>query len=199
MWRFNLSPAHSGGSVWEVNRRLQVCLPQSSCKWNPILEWISRCRAWHWSCNKRASPELRGGRCGVTTSHPSSMLHLQSTQLPELSAHHLRERDLRKQAKFILRHKEALWSRRSKEQVRSLRERHTKSGGEQTSHSSVRELVIIKDESWNRNAWKLGVVRGAKLRARRGMLERPVQHLYPLELSVDRTRSQPSDQSKIRL
>ena len=133
---------------------------------------------------------------------PSSMLrmHLRSTQLPELSAHHLRERDLRKRAKFIFRCKEALRSRWSKEYVRSLRERHTKSGGEQTPHPSVGEVVIIKDESQNRNAWMLGVVeklivgrdgvvRGAKLRAGRGVLERPVQHLHPLELSVDRTRS----------
>ena len=42
---------------------------------------------------------------------PSSMLHLRSTQSPELNAHHLRERDLRKRAQFILRCKEALWSK----------------------------------------------------------------------------------------
>lgn len=33
-----------------------------------------------------------------------------------------------------------------------------KSGGGQTSHSSVGEVVIITDESRNRNAWKLAVV-----------------------------------------
>ena len=33
-----------------------------------------------------------------------------------------------------------------------------------------------------------GVVRGAKLRAGKAFLERPVQHLYPLELSCDRER-----------
>ena len=32
-----------------------------------------------------------------------------------------------------------------------------------------------------------GIVRGAKLRAGKGVLERAVQHLYPLELSCDRT------------
>ena len=51
-----------------------------------------------------------------------------------------------------------------------------------TPHPSVGELVIIQDESRNRNSWKLGIVerlivgcdgivRGAKLRAGKGVLE----------------------------
>ena len=78
-----------------------------------------------------------------------------------------------------------------------MRERYNKCGGEQTPHPSVGEVVIIQDESRDRNTWKLGIieelivgrdgiVRGAKLRAGRGILERAVQQLYLLELSVDR-------------
>ena len=58
--------------------------------------------------------------------------------------------------------------------------------------------MIIQDESRNCNSWKLGIVerlivgrdgivRGAKLRAGKGVLERAVQQVYPLELSCDRT------------
>ncbi|KAL9982112.1 hypothetical protein ACROYT_G010913 [Oculina patagonica] len=129
---------------------------------------------------------------------PSSTLHLRPTQLPEQSAHHIQESDLRKRAKYLLRCKEAMWSRWSKEYVRSLRERHSKSGGEQTPHPLVGDVVIIQDKSGNRNSWKLGIVdmlivgrdgivRGAKMRAGKGVMERAVQHLCPLELSVDRT------------
>ena len=129
---------------------------------------------------------------------PSSMLHLRPSQLPELNAYHIEEPDLRKGAKYLYRCKEALWSRWTREYVRSLRERHSRSGGKQTSHPSVGEVVIIQDESRNRNSWKLGIVerlivgrdgivRGAKLRAGKGVLERAVQQLYPLELSCDRT------------
>ena len=111
---------------------------------------------------------------------PSSMLHLQPTQLPELSPHHLQETDLRKRAKYLLRCKEAMWSRWSKEYVQSLRERHRRSGGEQTPHPSVGDVVIIQDESRNRHSWKLGIVdelivgrdriiRAAKMRARKGV------------------------------
>ena len=128
---------------------------------------------------------------------PSSMLHLQPTQLPGLSPHHLQGTDVRKRAKYLLRCKEAMWSWWSKEYVRSLRERHRISGGEQTPHPSVGDVVIIQDESRNRHSWKLGIVdelivgrdgiiRAAKMQAGKGVMERAVQHLYPLELSVDR-------------
>ena len=59
-------------------------------------------------------------------------------------------------------------------------------------------MVIIKSVERNRNCWPLGiteeliigrgqVVRGAKPRVGKSVLERPVQHLYPLELVCDRT------------
>ena len=129
---------------------------------------------------------------------PSSMLHLRPNQLPELSTYRIQEPDLRKRAKYLQRCKEVMWSRWTKEYVRSLRERHSRSGGQQTPHPSVRDVVIIQDESRNRNLWKLGIVdnlivgrdrivRAAKIRAGKGVMERAVQHLYPLELSVDRT------------
>ena len=60
------------------------------------------------------------------------------------------------------------------------------------------EVVIIKWDERNRGKWKLGiveklipgrdqVVRAVRLRAGKSYLERPVQHLFPLELSCDRT------------
>ena len=55
-------------------------------------------------------------------------------------------------------------------------------------------MVIIKSDEKNRAQWKMGVVievitgrygvvRGAKVRTPKSVIERPVQHLYPLELS----------------
>ena len=59
---------------------------------------------------------------------------------------------------------------------------------------SVGDVVIIKSDERNRGEWPLGiveqlyqgkdgVVRALKLRAGKSFVERPVQHLYPLELS----------------
>ena len=75
--------------------------------------------------------------------------------------------------------------------------------------------MIIRSDEKNRAQWKLGVVddlitgrdgvvRGAKLRSSKSSLERPLQHLYPLELScdstVDRTTtSGPVDTQVVRL
>jgi hypothetical protein len=58
--------------------------------------------------------------------------------------------------------------------------------------------VIIKSDERNRGKWKLGVVetvivgidnviRGAKVRTGKSVVERAVQHLFPLELSCDNT------------
>ena len=59
-------------------------------------------------------------------------------------------------------------------------------------------MLIIRSDERNRTQWKLGVVddlitgcdgvvRRAKLRSSKPSLERPLQHLYPLELSCDST------------
>ena len=39
-----------------------------------------------------------------------------------------------------------------------------------------------------------GVTRGARLRAGKSYLERPIQHLYPLELSCDKAAEAPTAQ-----
>lgn len=63
---------------------------------------------------------------------------------------------------------------------------------------AVGDVVIIKSVERNRNCWLLSIIeelvigrdqvgRGAKLRNGKSVLERPVQHLYSLELVCDRT------------
>ena len=92
-----------------------------------------------------------------------------------------------------------MWLRWTKEYIRGLRERHcgNKTDGSKDCNLRVGEVVIIRGDEKNRNQWKLGIVqefikgkdgiiRGAKLRAGKSCLERPVQHLYPLELSCDK-------------
>ncbi len=58
------------------------------------------------------------------------------------------------------------------------------------------DVVIVLSDDKNRGAWPLavveetypgkdGVVRAVRLKTKNGTLERPVQHLYPMELSCD--------------
>lgn len=90
-----------------------------------------------------------------------------------------------------------MWRRWTTEYLRALRERHQLEHNTKYNSLSVGDVVIIKSQERNRNQWPMGVVeelfsgrngvvRAVKLRAGRGFMERPIQHLYPLELSCDR-------------
>ena len=128
---------------------------------------------------------------------PSVMLYGHPNQLPEKEAETIEDVSLRKRAKYLKRCKGVLWSRWTTEYLKALRERHNLKcrTGEATVNSG--DVVLIKGEERNRGRWRLsiveqliqgrdGVVRGARLRAGKSYLERPVQHSYPLELSCDR-------------
>ena len=134
---------------------------------------------------------------------PNSLLFQRSNQLPELEPHHLKDKDLRKRAKYLQKCKQALWSRWTTEYLRGLRERHNLKHKRQGNTLAKGEVVIIKDDDRNRNKWKLavvadliagrdGIVRVAKLRAGKTTLERAVQQLYPLGLTCDRMTQESS-------
>ena len=89
-----------------------------------------------------------------------------------------------------------MWKRWSSEYLKALRERHNMKHGGKDSTLQIGEVVVIKGEDKNRGRWKIGiverliegqdkVVRGAKVRVGQSVLERAIQHLYPLELSCD--------------
>ena len=59
----------------------------------------------------------------------------------------------------MIKCKESVWKRWSREYVKSLRERHVSGRGKQTITPRRGTAVITKDENKNRNTWKLGVVR----------------------------------------
>ena len=86
----------------------------------------------------------------------------------------------------------------TKEYLRGLWERHCLKHKGNNTHLAVGDVVIIKSDEKNRAQWKLGVVidlilgrdgvaRGAKLRTPKSVIECPVQHLYPIELTSDMT------------
>ena len=71
-------------------------------------------------------------------------------------------------------------------------------------YPSKGEVVIIKSREKNPAQWNFGVVedlitgrdgviRGAKLKSGKSHLERPIQHLYSLELSCDKSVQTPPE------
>ena len=114
------------------------------------------------------------------------------TFLPELQSYHLKEKDL------LQKNKDAIWRRWSSEYQRALLERHRLKYGNSKNPLSVGDVLIFKSEEPNQNCWPLGivekliagrdgVVRAAKVRTQKTVLERAIQHLYPLELLCDRS------------
>ena len=128
---------------------------------------------------------------------PSSFLFQRSTRFPEQEPWREETTDLRKRAKYLRSCKEAVWRRWSREYLVALRERHNCSGIGMASSLNPGDIVLIRSEEKNRGKWPLGVVvelfngrdgvvRAVKLRAGKTFLERPIQHLYPMELTCDR-------------
>ena len=126
------------------------------------------------------------------------MLFGQPNLIPQRDPNAIKDRELRKRAKYLRKCKDALWSRWSTEYIKSLRERHNLKHNRKEMALNPGDVIMIKGEEKNRGLWRIGivvvekliqgrdkVVRGVRLRAGKSYLERPVQHLFPLELSCD--------------
>ena len=83
--------------------------------------------------------------------------------------------------------------------MRSLRKKHRAQVTAQGNAPAIGDVVMVQAEERNRGKWPLGIVknllvgtdgivREVVLRSGKSLIERAVQHLYPLELSCDRPR-----------
>ena len=196
-WKFNLSRAPWWGGQYErmvglVKTALYKCVGNGMLFWPELKETLLDIEV---ALNNRPLNYVDDDlQLPILT--PSSFLYGQPNALPELDPSHIQVYDLRKRAKYLRKCKDALWSRWTREYLRGLRERHRFKNKDQASYPSKGDVVIIKSDEKNRALWKLGVVeelitgrdgvvRGAKLRSGKTQLERPVQQLYPMELSCD--------------
>ena len=190
-WQFNLSRAPWWGGQFErmvalVKNALYKTIGNGHLSWSELEDVVLDVEV---ALNNRPLSYVEDDlQLPILT--PNSLLLGQPNILPELEPHHNEDQDLRRRAKHLIRCKEAVWKRWSTEYVRSLREQHRLKHKGKKSAISEGDVVIIKDEdSKNRGKWKLGivqklitgkdgVVRGAKMRAGRSILERALQHLY---------------------
>lgn len=125
---------------------------------------------------------------------PNGLIHGVNISLPEEEPEEQDEfKAIVKKARYLKRCKDVMWNRWSSEYVRALRERHNQSACKEPV-INVGDVMLIQGEEKNRGLWNTGVVenlisekdglvRGAVLKTGNGRKERPLQHLYPLELS----------------
>ena len=204
-WRFNLSRAPWWGGQFErliglFKSAFYKTIGNGTLQWAELEEVVLDVET---TLNNRPLSYMEDDvQLPVLT--PNSMLHINPNYIPELKAHHLEEKDLRKRAKHLQKCKEMMWNRRTREYIRGLREQHRRAGGSQISFPNMGDVVIVKDTQKNRNRWKLaivtdlikgkdGITRGAKLRSGKDNIERAIQHLCPLELSCDVQQTVPLD------
>ena len=127
---------------------------------------------------------------------PNMMLLGQKNALLEQEVARIKDKDLRRRAKYLQRCRDNLWQRWKTEYLRTLRDRHNLKFKDREPHIAVGEVVLIRGDEKNRGQWSIGVVeslikgkddviRGARLKTNKSHVERAVQLLYPLELSCD--------------
>lgn len=198
IWQFNLSRAPWWGGQFEQLIRLMKSafyktVGQGQLSWEELGEVILDVEVTLNNCPLCYQEE----DVQLPTSTPNTFLFLNTNILP----HQLDDKDLRRHAKSLLKTKDALWCWWTGEYLRSLRMRHRLKHGDKKCTLAIGDVVVIQSPEQNRNCWPLGivkqliegrdgVVRGARLRAGQSHLERPIQHLYSLELSCDKENVQ---------
>ena len=196
-WRFNLSRAPWWGGQFE---RLIGLFKQAFFKTigGGMLSWTELCEVVlevETQLNRRPLSYVEDD-IQFPLLTPASFLFQRSNRLPEQETWREEPGNLRKRAKYLRSCKDALWKRWTREYLAALRERHQCNRKDKNKSLKIGDVVLIRSEERNREKWPLGVVvelfsgrdgavRAAKLRAGKAFLERPVQHLYPLELSCD--------------
>ncbi|XP_074606418.1 uncharacterized protein LOC141859452 [Acropora palmata] len=197
-WKFNLSRAPWWGGQFErkiglVKSALNKTVGNSYLTWAELEEILLDVEV---ALNNRplcyADEDVQ-----LPLLTPNSLMFIQPNTLPELQPNHSEDHDLRKRARYLKGCKDALWSRWTSEYLRGLRERHQLKHKNGHLHAARGEVVIIKSEEKNRRQWKLGIIeelitgQDGVARGGKSILERPLQLLYPLELSSEKPPRRP--------
>ena len=139
------------------------------------------------------------------TLTPNILIYGEPIRVPEDIPQEDETLELKRRQRYIIQCKKGVWKRWQNEYLRSLRERHNMKHKVSRMNIAVGDVVLIKGEDRRRHKWKLGIVselypgrdgviRAVKLRAGRTYIERPIQHLYPLEIHCDvRHEDKPKD------
>ena len=101
---------------------------------------------------------------------------------------------LRKGSRYAQKCKENAWTRWTSEYLKALREQHNLKYKSHEIQISKGDVVLIKGDEKNRGKWNIGIVQhinkgkdgnihSVKLPCKKAILERAIQHLYPMELT----------------
>ena len=198
VWRFNLSRAPWWGGQFErlvglFKRAFFKVVGGGMLSWTELCEVVLEVET---QLNHRPLSYVEDD-IQLPLLTPASFLFQRSNRLPEQEYWREENTDLRKRVKYLRSCKDALWRRWTSEYLKALRERHNCQRDDKRQPLKVGEVVIVRAEEKNRGKWPLaivtrvfpgkdGIVRAVELRCGKSFWQRPIQHLYPLELKCDR-------------
>ena len=204
-WKFNLSRAPWWGGQFErligiVKTAMYKVIGGATLAWGELNEVILDVET---QINRRPLGYVEDD-VEVPILTPASFMFQRTNQLPEQQAWR-EDLNLRRQAKYLKTCKDQMWNRWQREYLTALRERHNLLHKTTNYHVRVGDTVLVRSDSKNRGKWPIAVVqqiypgrdghiRAVKLRTSKGVIERPEQHLYPLELQCEPTVPAEADQ-----
>ena len=196
-WKFNLSRAPWWGGQFErligvVKSSMYKAIGGAILTWSELSEVLLDVET---QINRRPLSYVEDD-VELPILTPATFLYQRTNQLPEEDTWRITDRDIRRRAKYLRTCKDKMWSRWQREYLTALRERHNLTHAVTKFQPKKGDVVIVKTENKNRGTWPLaivnevypgsdGVIRAVQLKTAKSMLERPVQHLYPLELECD--------------
>lgn len=196
-WKFNLSRAPWWGGQFErligvVKASMYKAIGGATLTWSELSEVLLDVET---QVNRRPLSYVEDD-VELPILTPATFLYQRTNHLPEEETWRITDRDIRRRAKYLRTCKDQMWSRWQREYLTALRERHNLMHRVTKFQPKKGDVVIVKTDNKNRGTWPLaivnevypgsdGVIRTVQLRTAKSMLERPVQHLYPLELECD--------------
>ena len=125
---------------------------------------------------------------------PNALIHRMNIVNLEEASDNIDEYELRKRSRCVQKCKEKAWTRWTSEYLKALREQHNLKHKSHEIQISKGDVALIKGDEKNRGKWNIGIVqhinkvkdgniRSVKLLCKKTILERAIQHLYPMELT----------------
>ena len=196
VWQFNLSRTPWWGGQFEriiglTNQATYIVIGNARLKLNELEEFLLDVEI---TVNNRPLSYVEDD-VQLPLLTPNMMLLGQKNALLEQEVTKIKDKDLRRRAKYLQRCTDNLWRRWKAEYLRTLRERHNLKFKDREPHIAVGEVVPIRGDEKNRGQWSIGVVerlikgkddalRGARLKTSKSHVQRAVQLLCPLNCPV---------------
>ncbi|KAK3752127.1 hypothetical protein QZH41_019249, partial [Actinostola sp. cb2023] len=159
VWQFNLSRAPWWGGQFErlvgiVKQALYKSVGRAVLTWKELEEVMLDVEV---AINNRPLTYVEDD-VQLPLLTPNVMIYGEPNLIPEMDADSLDDTDLRNRAKYLRRCKDVLWSRWTKEYVRSLRERHNLKHNTKELDLKIGDVVLIQSDERNRGKWNIGIV-----------------------------------------